>query len=332
VRRLAVLGLVLVAAGCGDEREGGRFLVYTKGLNTGDPAVWIARVDGTHPRVLVRHGFFGALSPDGRWVAYGRCLASRERCQTEDAAFALFLVGTSGGKPRLLARGATYASWSPRSDRIVALRGNRLVSLDLDGNVRVLDDGPAPIGWSFSPDGKRVVYAESRKRTRCASDLLVVPADGGEERVLTRGRDIFPVWGPRWIAFSRYPKTCAFARRIWRVRPDGTGMRPVTGPPPRRLARNGYYGFNPVDWTPGERLLLAGLSSEWGPEAIRVDVRTGAFRKLGGYALELSRDGRFALVDTANVEAPQTVWAVALAGGRRRVLVYGDVAAASWNR
>jgi Tol biopolymer transport system component len=330
-----VLGVAAVAASCGDERTGptaGRFLVYTRNLNGPEPAVWIARVDGTHRRRLVRNAVYGALSPDGRWVAFGRCLASRDRCQTGNAPFALFLVATSGGKPRLLARAATYPSWSPTSDRIVAQRRNELVRLDLDGRLRVLDEKPGTLGWSFSPDGKSVVYARSRPHTRCASDLFVVAADGGEERVLTRGRDIFPVWGRHWVAFSRFPKSCAYARSIWRVRPDGSDVRPVTGPLPPRLARSGYYGFDPIAWAAGDRALLAGIRSEWGPEAIRVDAATGAFRRLGGYALDLSRDGRFALVDTARVEGPQTVWAVPIAGGPRRVLVHGDVGAASWNR
>jgi len=324
-----------VATSCGAQRaqpQGGRFLVYTRHLNGSNQAIWIAHVDGTHARLLVQYGIFGAISPDGRWVAYNRCLASQERCQTGNAPFALFLVGTSDGKPRLLARSTSYPSWSPRSDRIVALRKNELVSLDLDGNLRVLEKSPAIAGWSFSPDGKRVVYAKARQHTKCASDLFVVGANGGEERLLTRGRDAFPVWGRHWIAFSRYPESCAYARRIWRVRPDGGAARPVTGPPPPDYAKGGYYGFDPIDWTPDERVLLAGLASEWGPEAIRVDVATGRFEKLSGYALDLSRDGRFALVDSGGSEGPQTLAAVALADGRRRVLAHGDVAFPSWNR
>jgi Tol biopolymer transport system component len=336
---IGIIAVLLVASAattsCGGRRAqppGGRFLVYTRHLNSSRQAVWIARIDGTHPRLLVRSGIFGTLSPDGRWVAYNRCLASRERCQTGNAPFALFLIATTGGKPRLLARSTSYPTWSPRSDRIVALRKNTLVSLDLDGNVRVLERSPATAGWSFSPDGKWVVYSKALQQTKCASDLFIVRAGGGEERRLTRGRDLFPVWGRHWIAFSRYPRNCAYARRIWRIRPDGSGAQPVTPPPPRRYAQNGYYGLDPIDWTPDERVLLAGLASEWGPEAIRVDVATGMFRKLSGYALDLSRDGRFALVDSGGSEGPQELAAVAIADGRRHVLAHGDVAFPSWNR
>jgi hypothetical protein len=338
-RAVGVLAL-LVAAGvtssCGNKRtepHGGRFLVYTRHLNSGRQALWIARTDGTRARLLTRQGIFGAVSPDGRWVAYDKCLASRERCQTGNAPFALFLVATSGGKPRLLARATTYPSWSPRSDRILALRRNALVSLDLDGNLRVLEQSPSTAGWSFSPDGKWVVYAKARQHTKCGSDLFIVRASGGQERRLTRGRDIFQVWGRHWIAFSRYPKTCAYARRIWRIRPDGSGRQPVTGRPPSgSYVQGAYYGFDPIEWTPNERVLLAGLATEWGAEAIRVDAATGVFRRLSGYALDLSRDGRVALVTSPGAEGPYTIAAVTLADGHRRVLAHGDVAFPSWNR
>src|SRR6476659_4889240 len=242
-----VLITAALAAACGANsaeptRRG--FLVYTRDLNSSRQAVWIARVDGTHARLLVRQGLFGALSPDGRWVAYNRCLASRTRCELGNAPFALFVIATSGGKPRLLARSTSYPSWSPRSDRIVALRKSALVSLDLHGNLRVLEKSPATAGWSFSPDGEWLVYARARQHTRCASDLFIVRPGGGHER-LTHGRDIFPVWGRPGIAFSRYPKSCAYARRIWQIRPDGSGAQPVTAAPPARFARNGYYGLDP---------------------------------------------------------------------------------------
>jgi Tol biopolymer transport system component len=328
VQRYAAIAIVLVAAviatSCGGRRATpppGRYLVYTKHLARGTPSVWIANTDGTHARLLVRNAVFGALSPDGRWVVYGRIPPS-----------ALYLVAASGGKARLLARSVSYPTWSPRSDRILALGGNTLLSVDLDGHLRVVDQSPAVQGWSFSPDGRWIVYVKERKHTECGGDLFIESANGGEERRLTHGRDMFPVWGPHWIAFSRFPKSCAYARRIWRIRPDGSGARPVTAPPPRRFASSGYYGLDPIDWAPDGRVLLAGIASEWGPVAIRVDVGTGAFRKLSGYALDLSQDGRLALVDSGGAEGPQKLASVAIASGRTHTLAYGDVAYPSWNR
>lgn len=336
IRTVVVMLIALaVTTSCGNESaqpRGGRFLVYSRHLNSERQAVWIARIDGTHPRLLVQQGIFGALSPDGRWVAYNKCLAAQDRCQRGSAPYALFLIASSGGKSHLLARSVSYPSWSPRSDRIVAVRNNALVTVDLHGNLRLLEPNPATAGWSFSPDGNWVVYAKAQEHTKCASDLFIIRATGGNEHRLTHGRDILPVWGRHWIAFSRYPKTCAYARRIWRIHADGTDRQAVTGAPPPGYAQGGYYGFDPIEWTPDERELLAGLATEWGAEAIRVDIATGAFRKLSGYALDLSRDGRVALVDSGGSEGPQTIAAVTLADGSRHVLAHGDVAFPSWNR
>ena len=328
---LAAVGLTACGAQHAQPR-GGRFLVYTRNLGKKTQGVWIARTDGKHARLLVREAIYGAVSPNGRWVAYVKCLVSVLQCQGDDEPFALFVAPTSGGKSRLLARTVGYALWSPTSDLLLGVRRNALVTVDLDGHVHVVERTGTTDGWTFSPDGEWIAYAKARQHTKCGSDVFVVRADGGDERRLTHGRDIFPVWGPRWIAFSRYPKSCAYARRIFRIRPDGSAERPVTAPPPRRFARNGYYGFDPIDWAPDERTLLAGISSEWGPEAIAVDVATGNWRKLSGYALDLSRNGRFALVDSGGSEGPQALAIVDVATGRRHVFAKGDVAFPSWNR
>ena len=109
-------------------------------------------------------------------------------------------------------------------------------------------------------------------------------------------------------------------------------MRQVSATPPKSSRLGGYYGFDAIGWTPDERTLLAGLAPEWGAEAIRLDVATGTYRRLSGYALDLSRDGLFALVQSGGVEPPQTIASIRLADGRRRVLARGDVAFPSWNR
>src|SRR5678810_1433826 len=76
VRGVAAALLVLAATGCGggDNRQAApaeRHLVYTAGESAKDASVWIAGVDGTHPRRL-SDGSAGVLSPDGRTVAVQR--------------------------------------------------------------------------------------------------------------------------------------------------------------------------------------------------------------------------------------------------------------------
>lgn len=320
---LLLLAAVL-SSSCDHDSPPGTYLVYPRAN-----ALWIARVDGTHPRLLVSKAVDGLVSPDGRWVVYLRCLASRRECDSGPAPSALFLIPSGGGKGRLLVHSTEYVVWSPRSDGIAAVQNDdTLVRVDLTGKVRVLDTGGVAPG-SFSQDGTRLVYSKRRSHTKCGSDLMIVRLSDGQKRRLTQGRDASPVWGSHWIAFSRDTPQCAFARRIWRIRPDGSGLRALTGPPPHEP---GIYGFDPIDWAPGERVLLAGLIDEWGDEAIRLDVATGRFEKLPGYALGLSRDGRVALLTSGGAECPFTISAFTLADGHRRVLAQGCIDDADWNR
>src|ERR1041385_7358858 len=101
-----------MVAGCGDrstQPPQGRYLVYTK-----DWALWIAHVDGSHARLLVPNAtYYGTPSPDGRWVVYEKCLASKAACQSGPAPSAVFLIPSGGGEGRLLARSIDYPVWSP---------------------------------------------------------------------------------------------------------------------------------------------------------------------------------------------------------------------------
>ncbi len=325
-RGLVLLLAAVLSAGCGHrstQPPPNRYLVYTRGW-----ALWIAHVDGSHPRLLVANAtYYGTISPDGRWVLYDKCLARKAACESGPAPSAVFLIPSGGGKSRLLARSIEYPVWSPRSDRIVAVRhDDELISLDLAGHRHVLDAG-ASVPGSFSPDGSELAYSRRRPKTKCGSDLMVVRLADGRKRRLTQGES--PVWDRHWIAFSRDTPKCSFARRIWRIRPDGSGLRVVTGPSPREP---GIYGFEAIDWAPGERVLFAGLIDEWGLEAIRLDVATGRFKKLGGYALGLSRDGRTALLTSGGAECPFTITSYTIATGRRHFLARGCIVDAEWNR
>jgi len=116
LKRAVFIAVVLGVAGCGPmENTGGpesikRHLVYEKVV--GETGVWIAEVDGTRPRLLVRDGQLPVLSPDGKLVAYfADCRASNLGCT--------YVVSTSGGKPRLLStrRLDEAITWSPTSGK-----------------------------------------------------------------------------------------------------------------------------------------------------------------------------------------------------------------------
>lgn len=361
----ALLAVALVAAGCGAAEQAvapdpiERHLVYDRLI--GEKGIWIADVDGSNPRRLVRGGGAPELSPDGRSVAYlDDCDESWGRCS-------IYLVSTSGEGPKLLSRGLYGgASWSAGSDRIVAARlsseetlEEALVSIDAaSGSEVILTDGQL-YGWNFSPDGKQIVYAVAHGSNPEGFngetiDLFVSDSEGGgSKRITDTGDSGYPVWGPKSIAFAklitcmnppelraaddRCPKNAWARHEIWRIQPDGEGRTTITGPTPERFLGQGYMGLIPIDWSDNGRELLAGWLDEWGTSTIAVDPETGKVRDLeGGETVSLSRDGRFALAYTSNNagvndEGDASVLIVPYDGGKPKVVARGAVSP-SWNR
>ena len=352
LKRAALLALVLVTAGCGSvERAGGpdpveRNLVYDKVI--GERGIWIAAVDGSHPQLLVAEGTSPELSPDGKWVAY-----------LDDSVGNLYLVPTAGGKPELLARGLyTQPAWSPDSQRIAARlesdeggpegppRGSeRLVSIDVaSGKEATLMRGDSAWGWSFSPDGKRIVYGMSHGSnpehfSGSNIDLFVSDRDGGEaEQITDTGDNGYPVWGPKSIAFARLIPYNGWGRHeIWRIQPDGTGRASLTGSLPKRFLIQGCVGLAPIDWADDGRALLAAWLCEFSDDPVAIDPGTGAIRDLGwgSDTAALSRDGRLALLAGGGGAEPpaeeQTVLIIPYGGGKPKIVARGAVAP-SWNR
>jgi Tol biopolymer transport system component len=316
---------VLLASACGhaQPRAAGHYLVYGRNF-TAVPSIVLARADGSGARTIA-HGHDAVVSPDGRWIAFDADIDTGR-----GNIYKLFVVSTGGGKTRLLARTDSWPTWTPSSDRIWTFKGDALVSIDLRGHLTVLDRSSTIGDWSFSPDGRGVVY-------NAGGGLAVMRSTGADRHSLTHADDDgAAVWGTHWIAFGRADGG------IWRIRPDGSGLRRILAGPRQPNPYN-IVGYVPVAWSPDEQALLARIVTPHAWDVgIRVDVATGRFTRVHGYPVGLSRDGRFALAfggrptgGPGGGALPPPEWIAALPFGHRggrRLLVRGDVCCPSWNR
>jgi dipeptidyl aminopeptidase/acylaminoacyl peptidase len=329
-------------------------LVYEKIV--GEKGIWISDVDGSHARLLAPRGNQPSISPDGKLVAYsGEC-----KDWDTSACGTLYLVSTTdAAKPRRLSAGVSGAiTWSPDSKRVVGQAGNRLWSIEVESGKTVeLADGTFNWGWSVSPDGKRVAFARPKNPhgdfvLGDEIDLFVVDIEGGDEKRITETGDAAePVWGPTSIAFVKLipcltlppPEGCknnTWGRHeIWEVQPDGSNLHPIVSPVPKRFQGQGYLGLEPIDWSEDGRVLLGGLSNEWGSSPMAVDPESGEVHEWAenqaSEALALSADGRTALVEMIdNVGSYPHSNAVLIApydGGKAHLIATGATGA-SWNR
>ena len=279
-----------------------------------DTVIWRSRVDGTQAKQLAA-GNYPTLSPDGRFIAFGRG-------RTE------FVMPAAGGATERVysftARGTSPygVMWAPDS-RWLAFEGNNgLVVLDPVSRVRhVLPKGVGYSGgFSFSPDSRRIVYADD-------GDLYVIPARGGKPIQLTDDhKSSAPVWGKPGIAFFRY--THGEFSDIW--------LRDARTHQIRQLTHRGT-GAAPVAFSADGKELLAAY---WPANAGRlwgIDVATGAERPVTPWRGDLvpqglSADGSTVLAMEGCGVGPMfgTVETYPFTGGQPHVIADGPCSA-SWN-
>lgn len=182
--------------------------------------IWTMDATGHHMRE-VSHGpgddYFPAWSPDGGWIAYTSDQLGRS---------ALYMVRPDGSQQHRITR---------------------------------LDEDVASPDWS--PDGRWIAYASNRSGTW---QVYKIHPDGTHRIRLTNGAlGAFDVaWSPdgRTIVFDDYgprkgvpPLACTPVcgvddnQQVWRVSPDGTGLRQLTALP--------GYSWTPV-WSPDSQQIL----------------------------------------------------------------------------
>ncbi|HVL64812.1 MAG TPA: hypothetical protein VM573_06540 [Actinomycetota bacterium] len=194
-----------------------------------DAALWIVTADGSTERRL-------SASDDSREFAPDWSVQNVIAFQQDDA---VYVVAPDGGERRRLTTGSGPL-WSPDGSRLLVQRGictacdgsdqrRALFSVAADGSEEILlvRTKHSFSSYTWSPDEQRVAFSVAGRQTW----LGVVDAGGQNRRRLVEGLSHFdaqPSWSPStsWIAFTKSSRRGA--PDFWRVRPDGSGVRPVT--------------------------------------------------------------------------------------------------------
>jgi hypothetical protein len=305
-------------------------LVYVEGSSPANASVWIADVNGAHPRRLTR-GSVAVLSRDGRTVAVER-------------PNGVYLVSSRGGRARrLTSKRLSPRGWSADGKTLIATADTRdaIVGLDLidrrSGRIRVLARGSL-YGVDVSPKGDELVYSRAPRATDagiCGDlfDLYVAKFAGGKPRRLTHnGFSAFPVWGSSKIAFSRFPESfdiedCA-APGIWTIDPAGSQPDPIISRAPAAISVSGDYGLQPLAWLDGDHL-LAGIRTDFGTQGAVLDAKTHKLRRFSDYADKASSDGRYFVGSGGSDELDLTITRVS---DGKRIFTRKDACCPDWNR
>jgi len=209
----------------------GEMLAYEDGPDE----LFVARADGSRPRMVLDDASSPTWSPDGRRLAFRRDVFPNRRKPSD---LELHVVGLDGKRPRRLTYGGGGSpDWSSRGE-IAFIRLDRRYRADvyiMDGDgsdVRRLTRGRRSDNPSWSPDGRRLAI-ETRVHGR--TNIVVIDRRGRRIRTVTRRGGHSPAWSPDGsrIAFNR-----RFS--LYTVRVRGGGLR--------RIVTRGR--LNGIDWQP----------------------------------------------------------------------------------
>jgi TolB protein len=185
-----------------DWSRDGKRLVFARSTGSRTrSSLWIIGANGRGARRLTS----GAIDIQPSWSRKGQIVFVRIDPRTYQSG--IWLVRPNGKRLRRLRirlRNVTRPMWSPVASQLVLTDGKTLMVVNADGSrkrtiAELAADGrgnrvdPEP---AWSPDGRHVVFKESRKRTTGRADLWVVNADGTGRRRLTisPGVDSDPHW------------------------------------------------------------------------------------------------------------------------------------------
>jgi len=180
--------------------------------------LWTMSAAGKNRKRLTK-GIGDTLSPT--WSPNGKQIAFVDLVKPHGRKYALYVMGSSGGTPRRIVKGAYDPAWSP-SGRVIAFDyGGVLWTVRPDGTGRKrIGPGRSP-AWAL--DGSRLAF--DRK-----GDLWTMrpSGTGAREVISVPGATVGIAWSPdgHWIAYGLGDRG-----DIMLVHPDGSGSRPLTHDP-----------------------------------------------------------------------------------------------------
>jgi TolB protein len=258
-----------------------------------------------------------------------------------DGDFDLYLVQDTGAGLKRLTRN-TVLDGSPAfsaDGRRIAFSSTRAGNEEIHvmgangRNVRRLTHHPGfDTAPAWSPDGRRIAFASTRAGGQ--PELYVMDADGTNVRRLTRTArhvtDTAPAWSPdgRWIVFSS-DRVSAFNAELYRVRPNGTGLRRLT----HTIGSDTVLGDDSMaDFSPdGGRIAFTSNRDQNG-EVYVMDADGGNERRLTAtagvdeFGPRWSPDGRWIVAAELTHTSPDQLVLVDAETGERRPLVRGSSA------
>ena len=201
--------------------------------------LYVKLIGGENPLKLVQGvgiDSVTAWSPDGRYVAFGRC----------GGGCGIYMVPALGGAERKLADeggcGGVGLSWSPDGKFLTFARKLSddpwsifLFGLETHKYKRLTVPPPHTIGDhipAFSPDGRRLAFR--RVSSPGVTDIYVVPAEGGEPHRVTFDRTF--VGGLAWTADSKsivFSSSRLGTTGLWRVAASGGAVEAIAVAGPR---------------------------------------------------------------------------------------------------